>query len=68
MARPAAERLMKQVAVGRKARLFVCSLSGGEQSVLLMTLASSTRRHDVDVGTCAKYLLDQLVVGLSVGA
>jgi transposase len=35
------EQLMKQVAMGRKAWLFVCSVAGGEQSALLMTLASS---------------------------
>ena len=57
------ERLMKQVAMGRKAWLFVCSVEGGEQSALLMTLASSARRHDLDVWTYLKDVLDQLLAG-----
>ncbi len=57
------ERLMKQVAMGRKAWLFVCSMEGGEQSALLMTLASSARRHDLDVWTYMKDVLDQLLAG-----
>ncbi len=43
------EQLMKQVAMGRKAWLFVCSVAGGEQSARMMTLVSSARRHDLDV-------------------
>ena len=58
------ERLMKQVAMGRKAWLFVCSVEGGEQSAQLMTLASSARRHDLDVWTYIKDVLDQLLAGL----
>ena len=54
---------MKQVAMGRKAWLFVCSMEGGEQSALLMTLASSARRHDLDVWTYMKDVLDQLLAG-----
>jgi transposase len=57
------ERLMKQVAMGRKAWLFVCSVAGGEQSAQLMTLASSARRHDLDVWTYVKDVLDQLLAG-----
>ncbi len=57
------ERLMKQVAMGRKAWLFVCSVAGGEQSAKLMTLASSARRHDLDVWTYVKDVLDQLLAG-----
>ena len=57
------EQLMKQVAMGRKAWLFVCSVEGGEQSALLMTLASSARRHDLDVWTYVKDVLDQLLAG-----
>ena len=37
----AVEQLMKQVAMGRKAWLFVCSVAGGEQSAKMMTLVSS---------------------------
>lgn len=57
------EQLMKQVAMGRKAWLFVCSVAGGEQSAQLMTLASSARRHDLDVWAYLKDVLDQLLAG-----
>jgi transposase len=57
------ERLMKQVAMGRKAWLFVCSVIGGEQSAMMMTLASSARRHDLDVWIYIKDVLDQLLAG-----
>jgi transposase len=57
------EQLMKQVAMGRKAWLFVCSVEGGEQSAQLMTLASSARRHDLDVWAYVKDALDQLLAG-----
>ena len=51
------ERLMKQVAMGRKAWLFVSNLESGEQSAMLMRLVSSAKRHDLDVWT---YLKDEL--------
>jgi hypothetical protein len=57
------ERLMKQVAMGRKAWLFVCSVAGGEQSAKMMTLVSSARRHDLDVWVYVKEVLDQLLAG-----
>jgi transposase len=57
------EQLMKQVAMGRKAWLFVCSVAGGEQSALMMTLVSSARRHDLDVWLYVKDVLDQLLAG-----
>jgi hypothetical protein len=57
------EQLMKQVAMGRKAWLFVCSVAGGEQSARMMTLVSSARRHDLDVGVYLKEVLDQLLAG-----
>jgi transposase len=57
------EQLMKQVAMGRKAWLFVCSVAGGEQSAMMMTLVSSARRHNLDVGTYVKDVLDQLLAG-----
>jgi transposase len=57
------EQLMKQVAMGRKAWLFVCSVAGGEQSARMMTLVSSARRHDLDVGLYLKDVLDQLLAG-----
>jgi len=57
------EQLMKQVAMGRKAWLFVGSMEGGEQSAMMMTLVSSARRHDLDVGVYIKDVLDQLLAG-----
>jgi transposase/uncharacterized coiled-coil protein SlyX len=57
------EQLMKQVAMGRKAWLFVCSVPGGEQSAKMMTLVSSARRHDLDVELYVKDVLDQLLAG-----
>ena len=57
------EQLMKQVAMGRKAWLFVCSVAGGEQSAKMMTLVSSARRHDLDVWVYIKDVLDQLLAG-----
>jgi transposase len=57
------EQLMKQVAMGRKAWLFVCGVPGGEQSAMMMTLVSSARRHDLDVGVYVKDVLDQLLAG-----
>ena len=57
------EQLMKQVAMGRKAWLFVCSVAGGEQSAKMMTLVSSARRHDLDVSVYIKDVLDQLLAG-----
>jgi transposase len=59
----AVERLMKQVAMGRKAWLFVATVGGGEQSAQLMTLVSSARRHDLDVWLYIKDVLDQLLAG-----
>jgi transposase len=57
------EQLMKQVATGRKAWLFVCNVPAGEQSARMMTLVSSARRHDLDVGLYIKDVLDQLLAG-----
>jgi transposase len=57
------EQLMKQVAMGRKAWLFVCGVAGGEQSAMMMTLVSSARRHDLDVVVYVKDVLDQLLAG-----
>jgi transposase len=57
------EQLMKQVALGRKAWLFVGNVSAGEQSAMMMSLVSSARRHDLDVWVYLKDLLDQLLAG-----
>ncbi len=57
------EQLMKQVALGRKAWLFVGNVPAGEQSAMLMSLVSSAKRHDLDVGVYLKDVLDQLLAG-----
>jgi hypothetical protein len=57
------EQLMKQVALGRKAWLFVGNVEAGERSAMMMTLASSAKRHDLDVGLYIKDVLDQLLAG-----
>jgi transposase len=57
------EQLMKQVALGRKAWLFVGNVEAGEQSAKMMTLVSSARRHDLDVGVYIQDVLDQLLAG-----
>ncbi len=57
------EQLMKQVALGRKAWLFVGNVAAGEQSAMMMSLVSSARRHDLDVWYYLKDVLDQLLLG-----
>jgi hypothetical protein len=47
----------------RKAWLFVSNVPAGEQSARMMTLVSSARRHDLDVGLYIKEVLDQLLAG-----
>ena len=57
------EQLMKQVAMGRKAWLFVGNVEAGERSAMLMSLVSSAKRHDLDVWGYIKDVLDQLLAG-----
>jgi hypothetical protein len=57
------EQLMKQVALGRKAWLFVSSVAGGERSAKMMSLVSSARRHDLDVRLYIEDVLTQLLAG-----
>ena len=57
------EQLMKQVALGRKAWLFVGNVEAGEQSAMMMSLVSSAKRHDLDVWVYLKDVLDQLLAG-----
>jgi hypothetical protein len=59
----AVEQLMKQVALRRKAWLFVGNVEAGERSAMMMTLVSSAKRHDLDVGLYIKDVLDQLLAG-----
>lgn len=57
------EHLMRQVALGRKAWLFVGNVEAGERSALMMTLVSSAKRHDLDVWLYLKDVLDELLAG-----
>ena len=57
------EQLMKQVALGRKAWLFMGTVEAGERSAKMMTLVSSARRHDLDVWAYIKDVLDRLLAG-----
>lgn len=57
------EQLMKQVAMGRKAWLFVGNVEAGERSAMMMSLVSSAKRHDLDVWMYIKDVLDQLLAG-----
>jgi transposase len=57
------EQLMKQVAMGRKAWLFVGNVEAGERSAMLMSLVSSAKRHDLDVWAYLKDVLDRLLAG-----
>lgn len=57
------EQLMKQVALGRKAWLFVGNVEAGERSAMLMSLVSSARRHDLDVWAYLTDVLEQLLAG-----
>ena len=57
------EQLMKQVALCRKASLFVGNVEPGELSAMLMSLVSSARRHDLNVWAYINDVLDQLLGG-----
>ena len=57
------ERLMKQVALGRKNWLFVGNVAAGERSAMLISLVSSAKRRDLDVWKYVKDVLDQLLEG-----
>lgn len=54
---------MKQVALGRKAWLFVSNVKTGERSAKMMSLVSSARRHDLDVRVYLEDVLRQLLLG-----
>ena len=57
------EQLMKQVALGRKAWLFVSNVASGERSAKMMSLVSSARRHDLDSRAYLQDILRQLLDG-----
>ena len=59
------EQLMKQVALGRKAWLFVSNVSSGERSAKMMSLVSSARRHDLDVRAYIEDILERLLFGVT---
>ena len=54
---------MKQVAIGRKAWLFVGNVEAGERSAMMMSLVSSAKRHDLDVNLYIQDVLEQLLAG-----
>ena len=57
------EHLMKQVALGRKAWLFIGSLAAGARAANFLTLVSSALRNDLDVFLYVKAVLDFLLAG-----
>ena len=57
------EQLMKQVALGRKAWLFVSNVASGERSAKMMSLVSSAKRHDLDTRVYIQDVLQQLLDG-----
>lgn len=57
------EQLMKQVALGRKAWLFVSNVESGERSAKMMSLVSSAKRHDLDVRVYIEDILKQILAG-----
>jgi hypothetical protein len=54
---------MRQVALGRKAWLFVGNVEAGERSAMMMSLVSSARRHDLQIGRYVQDVLEQLLAG-----
>jgi transposase len=59
----AIERMMKQVAVGRKNWLFVCNVDAGERAAMLISIVSSAKRHDLDVWVYLKDILERMLAG-----
>ena len=59
----AVERLMKQVATGRKNWLFVGSVEAGYRASILLTIVSTAHRHQLDVWAYVKDVLDRLLAG-----
>lgn len=57
------EQLMREVALGRKNWLFVGNVEAGERSARLMSIVSSAKRHQLDVGLHVKDILDRLLAG-----
>lgn len=59
----AIERLMKQIATGRKNWLFIGSVRAGERNAKLMSLVSSAHRHDLDVELYLTDITQQILSG-----
>lgn len=57
------ERLMKQIATGRKNWLFIGSVRAGERNAKLMSLVSSAHRHDLDVELYLADITRQILSG-----
>lgn len=58
-----AERTLRCVAVGRKNWLFVGSQDGGERLAIILTVIASAHRHDLDVWSYLRDVLEQLARG-----
>lgn len=57
------ERLMKQIATGRKNWLFCATVRSGERNARIMSLVSSAHRHDLDVATYLEDILRRVLAG-----
>ncbi|MEL7334704.1 MAG: transposase, partial [Planctomycetota bacterium] len=57
------ERLIKQVALGRKNWLFLGSVGSGHRTATLMTIVSSAVRNDLDVAAYLTDILERRVAG-----
>ena len=57
----AAERQMKNVAVGRKAWLFFGSDNGGENAEVLLSIISTCKRHNVEPGAYLRDVIETLI-------
>jgi transposase len=55
-----AERALRDIAVGRKNWLFAGSAAGGQTAATLFTIASSCRRHGIDVLAYLQDILERL--------
>lgn len=59
----AAELDLRRVAVGRKNWMFVGSEQGGERTAIILTIAASAHRHDLDVWAYLRDVLERLARG-----
>lgn len=60
-----AENHLRRVAIGRKNWLFVGSERGGDRLATLLSIVASAHRHDLDLWSYLKDVLEQLAKGTS---